>query len=307
MPRHEGPVAAEHHAVDADFVDQEAERLLTADDGVVVEAALVRARRLGDAASLGRHALPAAIQAPHRVAGGPTAVGDADLERRTGLEDAEDQDRDDDRVVEDDAEAVEEPVLGRALHQEVVLRLRMEEQHGAQRLGRLEQRPELRLVPVLAVDHRVELGALQAEHGHGALQLVDRRLDVLDGQGGEAREALRPLPDHPGDLVVHLARQREPLRRVEVIAKERCVDRNDLDVHPLRVHVLQPLFRGEAHLGRREADAPSASQHGADPVARLMTKAVPFAAGFRRLPEGSRHEVGVDVDGLHARSPPTTS
>src|SRR5207245_1693558 len=64
MPRHEGPVAAEHHAVDADFVDQEAERLLTADDGVVVEAALVRARRLGDAASLGRHALPAAISAP---------------------------------------------------------------------------------------------------------------------------------------------------------------------------------------------------------------------------------------------------
>src|SRR5207244_12812364 len=43
---------------------------------------------------------------------------------------AEDQHRDDDRVLDDDAEAVEEPVAGRALHHEVVLRLRMEEEHG---------------------------------------------------------------------------------------------------------------------------------------------------------------------------------
>src|SRR5262249_56185764 len=45
VPRHERPVAAQHHPVDADLVDQEAQRLLAADDGVVVEPALVRAGR----------------------------------------------------------------------------------------------------------------------------------------------------------------------------------------------------------------------------------------------------------------------
>src|SRR5262249_53918370 len=117
VPRHERPVAPEHHAVDADLVDQEAQRLLAADDGVVVEPALVRAGRLRDTAALSRHALPAAVETPHRQARGPAAVGDARLELGALVEDAEDQYRDDDRVVEDDAQAVEEPVLGRALHQ----------------------------------------------------------------------------------------------------------------------------------------------------------------------------------------------
>src|SRR5205814_7735425 len=48
IPRDEGPVAAEHDAVGADLVEQEAERSLVAGDGVVEEPALVRARRLLD-------------------------------------------------------------------------------------------------------------------------------------------------------------------------------------------------------------------------------------------------------------------
>src|SRR5262245_65719653 len=105
------------------------------------------------------------IHAPHRVAGGAAAVGDAHLQVRARLEDAAvDENGDGDRIVEDDAEAVEESIPGGALHQEVVLRLRMEEQERAHRLRRLEQRPELLLVPALAVDPPgVDLCALEAE------------------------------------------------------------------------------------------------------------------------------------------------
>src|SRR6267142_5911136 len=64
MPRHERPVAAEHHAVGAHLVEQEAQGLLTADHRVVVQAALVGARRLLDDAQGIGGALPAAVQAP---------------------------------------------------------------------------------------------------------------------------------------------------------------------------------------------------------------------------------------------------
>src|SRR5262249_997197 len=39
--------------------------------------------------------------------------------------------------------------------------------------------------------------------------------------------------------------------------------------------------------------------HGADAVAGLVTKAVPFPAGLDRLPQGPRHQVRMNVDGLH--------
>ena len=73
-------------------------------------------------------------------------------------------------------------------------------------------------------------------HAH----LVPRSLWQAAGTGREwygyrhePGEALRPLLDHPGDLVVHLARQATALRRVEVVAEERCVDGDDLDVDAL--------------------------------------------------------------------------
>src|SRR5215470_950329 len=66
----------------------------------------------------------------------------------------------------------------------------------AQRLRRLEERQELRVVPELAVDaRRVELGALEPELQR-ALELADRRLHVLHGQRREAREASGPLLRH---------------------------------------------------------------------------------------------------------------
>src|SRR5260370_35545845 len=107
MPRHERPVAAEHHAVGADLVEQEAQRLLAADHGVVVETTLVTARRLRDGLLTPfAAALPPPIEAPHRVARRAAAVGDADLEIGTRVEDAaEDHHRDHDGVLDDDAEA----------------------------------------------------------------------------------------------------------------------------------------------------------------------------------------------------------
>src|ERR1700730_14530944 len=73
MPRHEGPIAAEHYAVGPHLIQQEAERLLAADHRVVVETALVLTRRPRDAPRL-RASLPAAIEPTHGVAGGAAPV-----------------------------------------------------------------------------------------------------------------------------------------------------------------------------------------------------------------------------------------
>src|SRR5260370_19065781 len=140
MPGDEGPVAAQDHAVRAHLVEEEAEGLLAARDGVVVETALIRAGGLRDAPSVGA-TVPPAIEPAHGEARGAAAVGDAHPEARARLQDAaRDQDGYDDGVVEDDAEAVEEPVARGALHQEVVLPLRVEEGHRAHGLGGLEER-----------------------------------------------------------------------------------------------------------------------------------------------------------------------
>src|SRR5256886_5193576 len=68
MPGDEGPVAAQHHAVRAHLVEEEAEGLPAARDGVVVEAALIGAGPLRDAAGLGGGLPPPPGSAP---GGGP--------------------------------------------------------------------------------------------------------------------------------------------------------------------------------------------------------------------------------------------
>src|SRR3989442_3295871 len=74
MPGDEGPVAAQHHAVRAHLVEEEAEGLLAARDGVVVEAALIGAGRLRDAAGPGT-ALAPAVEPAHRAGRGGAALG----------------------------------------------------------------------------------------------------------------------------------------------------------------------------------------------------------------------------------------
>jgi hypothetical protein len=88
---------------------------------------------------------------------------------------------------------------------------------------------------------------------------------------------------------------------IEVVAEERRVDGDDLHVHTLRVHVRDPLFRGEANLLRAERDALAVAHEAADALAGLVTKAVPLATGLGGAPRRARHEMRVDVDALHAR------
>ena len=92
-----------------------------------------------------------------------------------------------------------------------------------------------------------------------------------------------------------------PGGRVEVIAEERRVNRDHLDVDALRVHVGEALLRREAHLGRVELDAPAAADHGAETVAGLVAMAVPRNAGLGRPPQRLRHEMRVNVDRPHDR------
>ncbi len=231
---------------------------------------------------------------------GPAAVSDADFEVGAGVEDAaEDQGRDDQRVLDDDAQVVGEAEAVGLFEEQIVLGLRVKEQDRAHGFGGFEERPEARLVPARAVHHGVELGALEAEHVHRALELVDRRADVLHRQGGEPREAPGPVARHGGDLVVDLAREPAALRGLEVVAEERRVDRDHLRVDTLSVHVAQTLFGRESHLEVRDAALPSVRHRGAETLAGLEARPVPGLSGVDGAPQTLRHQVRVDVDGAH--------
>ncbi len=64
--------------------------------------------------------------------------------------------------------------------------------------------------------------------------------------------------------------------------------------------VLESLFRGQADLGGGEAGALAVrAEERAEPVAGLVPEAVPLPAGGGGLPEGLRHQMGVNVDRSH--------
>src|SRR5438128_6949571 len=88
-------------------------------------------------------------------------------------------------------------------------------------------------------------------------------------------------------------------RRVEVIVVEPDVRRDDVDVHPERVHVGQALFRRPA--GARRQRLALAADEGELRALRipLAPERVPVASVVRRSPEALWGEMGVDVDGAH--------
>src|ERR1043166_2498027 len=75
IPWHERPVTAQQDTIDSHPIDQEAQRFLARGDGIVVQAALIDARRLRDVARFGTP-VPYAIEASHCKACRTAAMGD---------------------------------------------------------------------------------------------------------------------------------------------------------------------------------------------------------------------------------------
>src|SRR2546421_337095 len=60
-----------------------------------------------------------------------------------------------------------------------------------------------------------------------------------------------------------------------------------------------PVCRREGHLGRGEAGALAVADERAEPLAGLVTIAVPLTLRLGGLPDVAGDEMGVDVDGAH--------
>src|SRR5713226_5834863 len=103
----EAEIAAQHHAIGADGLDEPAERLGRVADGVVGEAPKVRAERtLGLVLVFWPHAL-AVLHAPGQIGNGAAGVGQQHVQPRKAVEHAaEDQMRRGDGGVEGIAEQV---------------------------------------------------------------------------------------------------------------------------------------------------------------------------------------------------------
>ena len=177
----------------------------------------------------------------------------------------------------------------------------MEEQHRAHGLRGLKEGQELRLVPGLAVDHRVQFRALEAQGVDRPVQLGDGGRHVLHGQGSVAGEAAGGFADVLGDVFVDLFGLGQAVGGREVVAESRGVDGDHLHLGADVIHVGHPLFGSEAALG---VDAHHLAFPDADRVAVVVgvPHTVPFPAGVQGGEHGLGKGVGVDVNAAHGRT-----
>src|SRR5215468_4538725 len=80
------------------------------------------------------------------------------------------------------------------------------------------------------------------------------------------------------------------------------MDRDHLHIHPLRVHVLEALFRCEAQFRALDGNAFAVTDDSSQPGSWLVAAAMPGLSSVNSLPETLRHEMGMNVDGPHVRT-----
>ena len=119
----------------------------------------------------------------------------------------------------------------------------MYENERPQRLRSLPKRQEFRLVerpPVHVIaNHR----PLQPQLGYAPLQLRYGGGDVLHGQSRQPRESVGTVGRQPRRVIVAVPRHVRRRFRVLVVIVQDGVGGQNLNVHPQRIHVRQPLIR----------------------------------------------------------------
>ena len=114
---------------------------------------------------------------------------------------------------------------------------RMEVDRHIERFGALIDRPEPLVVQEHAVGEAVQHGALEAELGDAALQLVGAFARIVGRYHGEAGKACRVQLDRGMQAIIDAARQLER-DVVGQLLSARCAVREDLDVDARFVHFL---------------------------------------------------------------------
>src|SRR5262245_41363514 len=80
------------------------------------------------------------------------------------------------------------------------------------------------------------------------------------------------------------------------------MNRHDLDVYALFVHILQALFRRETQFGCLHADAFVGAHHRPQSAPRFEAETMPGLPGVNGLPETLRHQMRMNVNALHGNT-----
>ena len=251
-------IAAEQHAVGADFFDQEFEDRRLVHDGVVIEPPDRRGRTIGQIHLGFRTHVIGVLEAAGLVGHEAAAVRQADFQLPMPLQDAaEHQAGGGNRGVERQPDEIlhvvgRQPLAGDAA-------MRMDEDERAELFRRRPERFERGIVEIAAVDVGADHGATQAEFGHGPAQLDRGLIRRLQRHAAEADETVGLSFDHTGNLFVLDHGTREPERRLAVVEESEHRRRQHLHVDAVGVHVAQPQaevpdFRGHRVLHHAAVD-----------------------------------------------------
>jgi len=170
---------------------------------------------------------------------------------------------------------------------------RVEEDRSVELLGPLVERPERLVVERRAVNVRADGDAGEAQIAHGAVELDQRGVHVLERQRCQTDEAVRMRAHDLGDLVVPDPCQPHAQRRWRPV-EHRRPEREHLAVHAEAIHLVEARRR----VVKRVDVAPVLDALEAEERRRVGGEARAVGGAVRRqlLHERARVEMRVDVD-----------
>ena len=240
LAEREGIVAAEGDPIGAHQVHEVAQHQRIVHERVDVDPPQVFTRRnvVGNGAQIGPR-FEAADDSPDRRRKSAAAVREGDPQGRQPLEhSAEDERADRERNFRGHPDEPGEPVTRHPISAGHLPRV--DENGGAERCGRLEDRKELRAVEIRSVDVRADLDTREPELPHAALELPNREVGALHRDRSETGETRRVRGHDPGDVVVQAPREVERRSRLRPVAEHDRHRRENLHVDARRVAFGQP-------------------------------------------------------------------
>ena len=238
---------------------------------------------------LGTH-LPAPIHPPDAVAGVAAAVAQANPQVGIFIHyPAKDETGKGNGPVGQVADGVGQVIfaVAGADHRRPIL---MNQHNRAQLLRRRPQGEKLRVIVGFAVDIIANHRPLQPQLRHGTLQFRHRRRHILHRQVSQAGKAGRIVPGQLGHIVVALPIHRHDGVQVPVVAVEKGVGGQDVDIDAQGIHILE-AFRGRPH-----PPGGIVGKAGGHQFRREGIIAAALAHGPQAIFRGN---VGVDVNATH--------
>ena len=235
------------------------------------------------------------LDAPEQARERPAAMGEQESQRRVPIEHATQHDRGDGQgEFRRHPHEPRQPVAGHPFGRQHVPGV--DEHGGAKRVRSGQDGFDGRIVEVAITDVRPDLDTGQAELPDAPFQLVDREVRILERDGPEAGEPVRPRGDDLGEMIVQLPRDDGRIGRRLVVGEHDRDGREDLEPDPGPVAILQAHGRIPAVVAdlAERATVDDDARPTRPERLQLRPAAVPEPRPVVR--PGRRQDVGVDVD-----------